>query len=138
MPILVELCCNNPDNGFDQGYAEAVEMFDCTLVGGRVRTAWKPDPPSGVKPYEGVSTLIVGRLSLPCLQYQPHFGNWCWDAARLRLIHAVKIWNYLAAKQDWHCEEAPEELFALFNAHGRIEPKNAPEFLTRILREARQ
>lgn len=133
MPIHVDLCCNDPDNGNDTGYAESIELFDCTLVGGRVRVAFDPEPPSGVNPYEGVSTLRFGRMRLPILGYKGWYGNWCWDRATMRLIHAVAIWNYLVNKSDWHCEEGPEELYELFNAHREIEPRTAPDFLHRIL-----
>ena len=133
MPISIELCCNDWRNGVDQGYAENIKLFECDLTGGRVRTDWLRDRRPNAIAADGDSTLRIGRLLLPCLSYRTWHGNWCWDSARVRLIHAVAIWNYLAKKPDWHCEGGPCELYDLFNRHGEIAPKGAPEFLHRIL-----
>jgi hypothetical protein len=128
----VEFCCNDPRNGAALGYFETAEMFGCTLVGGRVTLGWRCEKVAGSNAAEGDESLRVGRLVLPCLGYTAWFGNWCWDRASIRLIHAVDVWNYLAAKKDWHCEEGPDELYEMFNAHQPMDKRTAPELLTRL------
>lgn len=133
MPVTIMLCCNDWRNGNPTPYAESVELFECQLSGGRVRVDWDKKPLPESKPYQGEQTLRVGKLRLPCLAYNTWVGNWCWDAASIRLIYAVEIWNYLAERPDWHCEAGPVKLFQLFNECGKIDPRTAPEFLKAAL-----
>ena len=98
MPVTIMLCCNDWRNGNPTPYAESVELFECQLSGGRVRVDWDKKPLPESKPYQGEQTLRVGKLRLPCLAYNTWVGNWCWDAASIRLIYAVEIWNYLAER----------------------------------------
>jgi hypothetical protein len=133
VPVTIMLCRNNPDNGNPTPYADSVELFDCHLTGSRVRVACTTKPLPDATPVQGLFTLHVGRVRIPCLDYRTWVGNWCWDAASVRLIFAVQVWNYLAANPNWHCEEGPSKLFEMFNAHTRIDPRTAPD----LLKEAR-
>lgn len=115
MPTKIMLACNDWRNGNWLGVCESVEIADITLVGGRVTSAHSSERLINAKAYEGDTTLRVGRVSIPCLSYKTWVGNWCWDCASVRAIHALKVMNYLAGKPDWHCEEAEFEIFKAFN-----------------------
>lgn len=115
MPLTVMLCCNDYRNGNYLGYVESIEIEEITLEGARMRIGWDDKPPRGAKSYEGEATLRIGRLRVPALSYKTWVGNWCWDAAWVRGIHALRILNFLAAKEHWHCTEAPCEVYEAFN-----------------------
>jgi hypothetical protein len=115
MPIEVMLCCNDHRNGNFLGYAEAIEVHDVSLVGGRVTVGFKSEKLASAKSYQGEHTLRIGRLVIPCLGYQTWVGNWCWDCATVRGIESWRIINYLAGKPEWYCEKAECSIYEAFN-----------------------
>ena len=114
MPLNVMLCCNDDRNGDFLGRAEAIEVEDIQLEGGSVTCNWISRRLSRAKSYEGDSTLRIGRLFIPCLEYRTWVGNCCWDCAKIRAVHALRIINYLA-KARWHAVEAEYRIFDAIN-----------------------
>ena len=121
MPLTLALCCNDPDNGNFEGYAESIEIHDVELEGPRVTCNHLPGkPPKGSHKFEGEDGLRVGRCVIPCLDYKTWYGNWCWDAARVRAVHALRVLNYLVEKRGWHCVQAGTEIFEAINERHRV------------------
>lgn len=112
MPLRICYACNDWRNGTDLGKSEMIEFCygdeTVTLAGGSVVTRYAD------------GRLQVGRVFVPTLSQCTWDGNWCWDSARVHLAPARTVWNYLAAKKDWHCEEGPEALYDAFNAHRKL------------------
>lgn len=129
MPITIMLCCNDYRNGEFLGYAENIEIDEVEMVGGRVAVRGGLEPPATSKPIEGEEGLRIGRIVVPCLSYKTWVGNWCWDAAQVRAVHALKIVNYLIAAK-WHCEDGP---YAQYEAVNKGLPISPDEWL-RLLR----
>lgn len=122
MPITVMLCCNDPNNGLFLGKAESIEVGDIELEGPSIAISYKEQKLSRASPMEGEHTLRIGRLQVPALGYKTWVGNWCWDAAKVRGVHALRILNFLAAKPHWHCTQAVCEIYEAFNDRRKITP----------------
>lgn len=123
MALRVMLCCNDWRNGNFTGFADSVEIEDVRLVGGRVAVRYdhgKRVP--GAHSIEGDDTLRFGRIRVPALAYVTWVGNWCWDCASVRSIHALTLLNYLAVKLDWHTEDTAEEIAEAFDKRKVITP----------------
>ncbi|HVW08374.1 MAG TPA: hypothetical protein VHC90_07315 [Bryobacteraceae bacterium] len=133
MPFTVMVCCNDHRNGVSLGRFENLEIFECELSGPPMTFSCSNKRHPEANAGTGDMTARFGRLVVPCLLYRGWVGNWCWDAVRVRLIYAVRIWNHLVDTGKWQCEQGPAALYELFNAKGRIDPKTAPEFLGPIL-----
>jgi hypothetical protein len=128
MAFRLELCCNNPDNGMPLGRASAVEFHAGNFDARCVLTHFTlNDYRDGVKltllptrpvPANRMATHLLrfGREKTFVLEYRGHFGNWCWDAAWIAGVDALRIANYLMRLKGWRCEEAPENFYEKFNA----------------------
>ena len=116
MLIKICLCCNDYRNGNFIGLAETVEIHDVTIEGNPV-TCGHLDcrPPKGSTKIEGEDGLRIGRIVIPCLSYKTWYGNWCWDSAAVRAVHALRVLNYLVQKRGWRCTEAENEIFTAIN-----------------------
>lgn len=124
MPVLIMFCCNDWRNGNCLGQADSFELFGCEIEGGApIRIDYKPKKLPGSNVADGDHTLIFGRLKIPCISWSSWVGNWCWDAAKVRHVHAVECWNYLVARKDYQCVHGPEKLFEGFNQHKRMRVK---------------
>ena len=127
MPINLVFACNDYRNGLPLGYTDTVDIEvgddDIRLVGGRVTVSYDINPARDAQPYEGVHNLSVGRVKVPCLDYQKWYGNWCCDRASVRAVHALKIINYLAKKKDWHAEDAPDWFSTAFDVSRIVTPQ---------------
>jgi hypothetical protein len=110
--------CNDPDNGNFIGVSESIEFSfglygTIILAGGRCVTK------------EDNGALQISRLRVPAIYYTTWYGNWCWDSCVVSFRNAVKVLNYLAKKQDWHCEEAPDWIYEAVNTKAAINPLDA-------------
>lgn len=130
MPLQVMLCCNDWRNGNFLGRAESVEIHDVSLEGGSVTCNWINKRINSAKSYEGTSTLRIGRLLVPCLGYKTWVGNWCWDCATVRAVHALKIINYLA-KSRFHAIEAEAEIYEAVNDRHVVTPDEWKRYLAK-------
>lgn len=119
--MRIEYACNNPDNGMDTGHSEFIHIIrDATdnpieLVGGRIVTRLTGDV--------GGWHMQFGRLQMKPIGYRYGVGNWCWDFVSVKDEDARRVFNYLAKRQDWHCESAEDFWFDAFNAHRTFSPK---------------
>jgi hypothetical protein len=129
LALNLELCCNDPDSGSFTGRFDFANVHDVNLVGGSI-TCGSAKPPKWTVPnVEGGDGLRVGRIVVPVLDYTYGYGNWCWDRWKVRAVHALRVLNYLAAKKDWHCEEAAEEIYTAFNERRKITPEEWKRYL---------
>lgn len=124
------LCCNDHRSGVFLGYAEAVEVQEVSLVGGRVSVNYEMKKLARAQTVEGDHTLRIGRIRVPALGYKTWVGNWCWDLVHVRAVHALTILNYLASKSDWHCEEAECSIFEAFNDRRLVTPEEWKKYVT--------
>jgi hypothetical protein len=124
MAILLMFACNDA-HGNPQGWADSVTIDEgITLQGGRITISHALMPVRGCNPaMEGNQTLRFGQFRIPCFNYQTWAGNWCWDAVSVGWPAALRALNYLAAKRDWHCEEAPAGIFEAFNERHKVTPQ---------------
>lgn len=92
------LCCNNPDNGMFQGWADFahIDWPDGTVS----RMSF-----SGTKVDYLFPTLQVGRVKANCSNYRDWVGNWCWNEYIINCDDAIKIMEYLAARRKLDFEE---------------------------------
>lgn len=127
MAFQVHLCCNDPDNGVPLGRADCVEFhagkFDarcvCTYLRSLTETGVKVTVvPTRSAPANRMATHFMrfGRERVFVLDYRTHYGNWCWDAAWIAGVDALRLANYLTRLKHWHCEEGPEKFYEKFNA----------------------
>ncbi len=122
------ICCNDPDNGQSLGRSDFIEidfnndsLLSCRLQGGRIVTKLHPNG----------TEVRIGGLKIPSRNYGFWHGNWCWDSFTTTLPEAIKIFNYLACRVNWHCEESIEEIFTAFNERKEI----TVEDIERLVRE---
>lgn len=120
------LCCNNPDNGMFEGYAEAVSLeLACgesiELNGPRVKISEKAATTQG-RYYE---IIKIGRVSARKLGGATWVGNWCWDSVRLESERCRMVLNYLK-RRGWSCECAPAEFYDRWQQPGDITPEEWP------------
>jgi hypothetical protein len=129
MAIRIDMCCNDPDNGSWTGKAEYIHIQDVELYGPVVSVNHEGRKLKSARPAEGDTTLRIGRVVVPCLGYKTWYGNWCWDAAAVRAVNALKILNYLIGR-GWKCEQAACEVYDAINAGHPIDPQRWKEFVT--------
>lgn len=122
MALRIALCCNDPDNGNFLGKAEHVEIEGIELYGPEVTCNQEDRKLKSAGPAEGDTVLRVGRCVVSCLGYRTWWGNWCWDAASVRAVNALKVLNYLISR-GWRCEQAACEVYNAINEGKPIKPE---------------
>ena len=102
MPTNLMFCCNAPENGLCQGYAEFVAVY------WRDGTVMRCDINRTVIG-EKASKLKVGRVQIPYTSHDTWVGNWCWDSWIVEDSEALKVLEYLARYRHLSFEERSVE-----------------------------
>lgn len=93
--MIVDICCNNPDNGLFDGKATAIKMgayhFEAKNMNGHKLTDM------------GDSLRIHGKR-YPYKDYREWVGNWCWNSYNIPRADALKLWDVLMNNGFWEVE----------------------------------
>lgn len=115
--MILELCCNNPNNGSPLYQSETVQIsaaggeFEITMEGPPIVTRLRAD-----------GRLQFGTLILPITGYKEWFGNWCWDAASVDHKQARRALCYMIQRR-WQCTEGPSEVYDYLKGNEKIASK---------------
>jgi hypothetical protein len=130
MALLIELACNDPNNGQFLGFADFAEIAGIRMQGGRVTVDYSNEQVRSARRHiDGHYTLRVGRIIVPHWHHHSWYGNWCWEAFSVTWPYALKVLNYLAKQRDWHCEEGPQGIYDAINSRKRVTPEEWRERL---------
>jgi len=92
--MIVEVCCNNPDNGLFDGKATAIRFGNSELCYEAVN--WK-----GVKFTDtGKSIRLHGKV-FPYSDMNEWVGNWCWNSYKLDRAVANKLYDAITKSNMW-------------------------------------
>lgn len=113
MRLTVSFCCNDPDNGNFAGCVAGIEIHGVDGCDIRFEPRRLPDPKFTL--VEGVSKRFqakgdtgrfrVARLLFGCSAWSSWYGNWCWDATRMRFEEVLRLCRALR-HAGWSCDEA--------------------------------
>jgi hypothetical protein len=98
---VVAVCCNHPDNGQFTGRCDSVTYDELDLVAGSKGNCTFRVLPGG--------RLRISRREFRFLGCKEWFGNWCWNAYRMRRKEAHRLVGYLR-EIGWACEGGPIKL----------------------------
>jgi hypothetical protein len=114
---ILQLCCNDPDNGNFTGRVSAVEAHGLKLAS---RT-WDWGPKLTV----GDGFIRIGGMKLRGGLAKSSYGNWCWNAYRVESDDLMKLINWPKFREWFDVEEAPERVFTAYRAGRRLKWKRS-------------
>jgi len=101
--VLVSLACNHYRNGMFKGYAEQVECCGIHLASPYADAYLKCDvDPKHVR--------LGARRWWQAFGVVTWYGNWCWDAAWMKVADAAELMTFARGK-GYRPDSAPEQLF---------------------------
>lgn len=90
--MLVEVCCNNQDNGLFDGKATAIRFGELTFESSNIH---------GVKFTDtGKSIRLHGKV-FPYLGMKEWVGNWCWNSYIIERQKANKLYDLINKSDMW-------------------------------------
>lgn len=108
--VVVMLAVNDPQNGNFAGDCISVDISDVIRVGGdeaALPVAFVHDRSASAN-LGGV--LVIETERYRYWNYRGWVGNWCWDAARMKVEDVAKLLEQLRSAH-WTCVEAESALF---------------------------
>lgn len=123
--IMIDVACNDPDNGLFAGVAEQIsvgsDFMELECLVGR--------PPKFAELQGGIK---LGRRAWPTCGSKEWIGNWCWNGYWMKIPDAVDFLAWLQSTHRFHCTCGEERIFNIWNSEKDMDMSDR-EFLSRML-----
>lgn len=102
--MLVSVACNDPDNGLFADRASAITFHN--IATDEYLEFVHDDFMDGVpfKVDHSAHTCTLEGEQLQFISHKYGYGNWCWDAFRLRREDGLRLLLKINSIKDWQCE----------------------------------
>lgn len=109
-PVMVHLCCNDPDNGLFAHRVAALEIGPNMHL---VAADWYRPPRMRFLDNNKIS---ISGMHFSITWYKQWYGNWCWDAVKMPGRDVVRLLNMIARRKNFDIEEGEHRLFNKFRS----------------------
>lgn len=106
--LLVDVACNNPDNGCFDGRARGIKISGRHWTLELDHDHWGHGCAFTVD--EAGLRIRLHRVWYPYCGRSCWTGNWCWDTFALKRPQALRLVAALRRDGHWHCSAAPAHL----------------------------
>lgn len=119
---MVDICCNDPDNGLFAGRAVQIQ---CGVDFIELEALRYPEP----KLVETETAIRLAGKTWPILGSKYGIGNWCWNGYWFRTDVAVDFFVWLHSRKLYDLTCGEERLFNLWRLQKPLDRK----FLSRVM-----
>lgn len=103
--VNIDVCCNDPDNGFFARKAWMISWNDAEF---------EADDWDGYAFTEAAGFIRLHRRKFTVLTSRHSVGNWCWNRYGLSRDDAKRLLRVMADTGFWHCSCAPARIYDWF------------------------
>lgn len=121
--IMVDIACNDPDNGSFAGRAEMIQIGDL------LELASKRDPAPKIVEIAG-AIRFAGKV-WPVHGSKDWVGNWCWNGYWMDIPVAVEFLTWIHGRDFYHADSGEERLFNRWRWREPFD-RNQKDFMNRI------
>lgn len=123
--IMIDIACNNPDDGIFAGRAEMIEIAGDFL---QLELAGCRAP----KFTDLGDEIRLSRRKWPIVGSKDWIGNWCWNGYWMKIPIAVDFLAWLQTTRIFHCTCGEERAYNIWNSEKPFD-KSDRDFFDRLL-----